>query len=349
MYVAAAVWPERPADFAVVQRFVTHRFVNVTARAIAHFDPDDPSKNDYRPGKHTLLVWGRPSFFGRGGAQSLPFLFYQPLADLRGEPERIEWRPRFFAGFGPDQKPRWSEHESDAQPIYGADAIVTETAKGPRVRWAEPEFDYVNQMSVSYLPALGRWVMLYGGDLPAFLLADPHTGETPDPTHLQPAPGAIHLRTAPHPWGRARGDRPQSEGWSSPQPVLTRALAAPYLACGRGGRNELPGCIDEGDPHGPLDMLASLAELPRGQFARVADGCIRGELQMAVQSELSGNSIGRLYAPNIIEPWTEDVSAQVPGLPPGERAVEIYWNASTWNPYQVVLFKTQLRARVAER
>jgi hypothetical protein len=92
-------------------------------------------------------------------------------------------------------------------------------------------------------------------------------------------------------------------------------------------------------------MLAALAELPRGEFARVADRCIAGELKMAVQNELSGDPIGRLYAPNIIEEWTEDVSSKLPDLAQGEHAVELYWNVSTWNPYQVVLFKTQLRAR----
>jgi hypothetical protein len=34
---------------------------------------------------------------------------------------------------------------------------------------------------------------------------------------------------------------------------------------------------------------------------------------------------------------------------PGERAAEIYWNASTWNPYQVVLFKTELQVKDASR
>ncbi len=345
MYLAAVVSPDRPADFAVVQRFATHRFVNVTARTVAHFDPDDPSKNDYRPGTHTLLVWGRSSFFASGGAQSLPFLLYQPLDALRGEPDAMTWRPRFFAGFARDGKPRWSEHESEAQPIYGTDATVTADERGARIRWAEPEFDYVNQMSVSWVAPLSRWVMLYGGDLPAFMVADPQTAETPDAVHLQPSPGAIHLRTAPHPWGRVSGERPVHEGWSSPQPVLTRRAAAPYLACGRGGQKELPGCIEEPDPHGPLDLLATLAELPRGEFARVADRCLTGELQMAVKSELSGNPVGRLYAPNIIDEWTEDVSAQLPDRAKGERAVELYWNVSTWNPYQVVLFKTQLRQR----
>jgi hypothetical protein len=39
------------------------------------------------------------------------------------------------------------------------------------------------------------------------------------------------------------------------------------------------------------------------------------------------------------------VTARIPGLVAGERAVELYWNVSTWNPYQVVIMKTQLRSR----
>lgn len=29
----------------------------------------------------------------------------------------------------------------------------------------------------------------------------------------------------------------------------------------------------------------------------------------------------------------------------GERTAEVYWNVSTWNPYQVVMVKTRLTAR----
>jgi hypothetical protein len=42
------------------------------------------------------------------------------------------------------------------------------------------------------------------------------------------------------------------------------------------------------------------------------------------------NEYGFLYAANIIEQWTHPVSG----------GVEILWNASTWDPYRVVLFRT---------
>jgi hypothetical protein len=61
---------------------------------------------------------------------------------------------------------------------------------------------------------------------------------------------------------------------------------------------------------------------------------------MAAQHILSGNPIGRLYGANIIDEWTADVTREA-----GEPAAEIYWNVSTWNPYRVALFKTELRVR----
>jgi hypothetical protein len=347
MYFGAAVWPDRPADYGVVHVFATNRFTNVATRTVAHFDPENAERNDYRPGFHTLLVWGRPSFVETGGAQSLPFLFYQPLAELKRSAGLHGWAPSYFAGYGASGKPRWSAHESDAQPIYGADASVVE-AGGPRIEWMEPEFDYVNQMALSYVAPLDRWVMFYGGDVPAFFVLDPASNKARDPIHLQRAPGAIHLRTAPHPWGRMTRDRPLREGWSSFEPVLTRRDAARYLACGDGGKEELPGCVEDADPQGPLDLIASLAALATrtkpGKFFDTSANCLGGEVALAGQDALSGNPIGRLYGANIIDEWTDDVTNRVSGLSSGERAVEIYWNASTWSPYQVVLFKTQLRA-----
>jgi hypothetical protein len=44
------------------------------------------------------------------------------------------------------------------------------------------------------------------------------------------------------------------------------------------------------------------------------------------------NEYGFLYAANIIEPWTHASAG----------GVEILWNASTWDPYRVVLFRTRI-------
>jgi hypothetical protein len=73
---------------------------------------------------------------------------------------------------------------------------------------------------------------------------------------------------------------------------------------------------------------------------------VGGAIVMRAQVGLSGNQIGRLYGANVIEEWTRDRTANTPGLGADDRIVDIYWNASTWSPYQVVLFETELRGRV---
>jgi hypothetical protein len=45
--------------------------------------------------------------------------------------------------------------------------------------------------------------------------------------------------------------------------------------------------------------------------------------------------IGRFYGPNVIDAYTR---------PAGASALEIFWNASTWNPYGVVLIRSRIEA-----
>ena len=109
----------------------------------------------------------------------------------------------------------------------------------------------------------------------------------------------------------------------------------------------ITGCLEDGDPNGPFALVKTIAKMAirkkPGDFFKKTGSCLGGEIVYDSQMKAAGNSIGRLYGANIIEEWTEDVTRLVSDLPSGERAVEVYWNASTWNPYQVVLFKTQLR------
>lgn len=341
LYIARKV-ADRPGDFISVQRFVTHRFLNLSLRTVAHFDPEHPENNDYRPGYHTLLGFGRPSFFASGGQQSLPFLFYVPLPESADQP--LNFAPRFFAGYDPAGRPRFSDYEEDAQPIYGGQARLLQSAGEATLQFDRPEFDYVNQMSVSYVAPLGRWVMLYGGDLPTFMVADA-SGQRPPQTYPQPVPGAIHARFAVHPWGSPQQE--DGQGWTAPEAVLTRADAAPYLVCSEDPAvaATMPGCLASGDPNSALDLVNTLTryagELTPDAFAEVTGQCLEGQLTDAVQDELSGNAVGRLYGVNIIEPWTtplQSAEGEVTG-------VELYWNVSTWNPYQVVLVKTELSAK----
>jgi hypothetical protein len=59
--------------------------------------------------------------------------------------------------------------------------------------------------------------------------------------------------------------------------------------------------------------------------------CIPGEL--ALSHALT--PLGGLYAPNVFDRWTE--------LRERGRAIDLYWNVSTWNPYQVVLLRSRLQ------
>jgi hypothetical protein len=163
--------------------------------------------------------------------------------------------------------------------------------------------------------------------------------------HEPRVPGAVQLRSARHPWGRADLDAPDDHGWSSPQAVLTREVAAPHLACGDGGEEELPGCTEQGDTNNPLDLLATIASVAVDEPSEtldVAAMCIEGSAALAGMNALSGDPVGRLYGVNVIEPWTEDVTEQVDELEDGARALELYFNVSTWNPYGVVLMRAEL-------
>ena len=355
IYVAAAIWPDHPGDYTTIASFATNRFQNAAVRTIAYFDPKHPENADYRPGYHTLLMWGRQSYVTSEGNQALPFLLYVPLDELRGAPEQAVWKPRFFAGYDDDGNPAWSEHESDARPIYGAhDSDVQ--AQGNQLQWAEPESDLVAQLSLSWVAPLSRWVMLYGGDMPAFMVIEARSGKAYKQVNLPWSAGSIHMRSAPHPWGPARltprraGTPRQAlgPGWSSAEPLLSRETIAPYMGCSSTDPGTPPGCRPPSDQSRTAKLLGALASAvsaPKtGPFSDVAGSCINGELSLWAQDHLSGDTIGRLYAPNIIDEWTQEVTDDAQRAR-SQRSAEIYWNVSTWIPYQVVLVKSRLTAR----
>jgi hypothetical protein len=344
-YLATQSWADRPEDYASRYRIVTNKFINHAVRTIAHFDPEDPSRNDYRPGTHTLIMWGRPGFQGRKGIQPVVFMLYQPLDGLIDQQGTIHWSPRYFAGYGSDGKPIWAADEARAVPIYGT--TFQRSADGG-VEWTDMEFDLAGQTTVSWVEPLQRWVMLYGGDLPRWLRYDPETNTEIADAYPEPVPGAIHMRYASHPWGQSTRDAPPEEAWSGPEAVLTREQAAPFLGCDE--QTQQPtGCTTQHDPHRPLQMLLLLDSRPNitpSDWPTITQECLAGDALRDVQYNLSGDSAGHLYAPDILDPWTGDVSAAVVAAN-GERVVDLYWNVSTWNPYGVALVKTELRARPA--
>jgi hypothetical protein len=71
--------------------------------------------------------------------------------------------------------------------------------------------DIVNQMAISWVPALRRWVMLYAGDLDGGLVPPLFGSDVPLLRHDQY--GAVQMRSAEHPWGP----------WTAPQRVMLAA------------------------------------------------------------------------------------------------------------------------------
>ena len=97
--------------------------------------------------------------------------------------------------------------------------------------------------------------------------------------------------------------------WSPPQPLLSA-----------------------GDPEHP--------EMSGGQYAPGGilyhpdcrgEACVPGDPPNPAASDIV--KWGWLYGPNVIDCWTTAHDAD---------AVDLYWNVSTWNPYQVVLMRTRI-------
>ena len=286
--------PAQPSRYAT-RAWRTNKFTNPATVAVADFDPerDDPADNDYRPAdgsqpeREKVLIWARPHTLGTR-SQGRDARLYFAYVDM---PERsatadFAFEPQYFAGLE-HGRPRFSRDQSDA--------VALDLGGEP-----EPSFeryDVVDRSTVSYLPALGQWVMLYGGDFaPAILRV--FAGASFERIEHDPV-GAIHGRFALQPWGP----------WSEPVSVL-----------------------EAGDPNASPPAAGS--EYAAGGMLHHAgcagEPCIPGETTV---SHLF-TPYGFLYSPNILEPWTE--------VREDGDAVDVYWNVSTWNPYQVVLLRTRI-------
>jgi hypothetical protein len=162
----------------------------------------------------------------------------------------------------------------------------------------------VDQTAVSYLPPpINKWMMLYGGDVPDQLLLDPAHSRN------VPFPGSVMVRFADNPWGPWSVERPHLS------PGDPTVVGNPY---GPGGFMFHYGCVDQPsaacartDPHRPLDSLNPGCAPPPFPF-----------------------DIGRLYGVNIIDSYTK---------PDGHGGLDVFWNVSTWNPYGVMLMKSNVR------
>jgi hypothetical protein len=273
---------EQPGLFQTTT-WITNKFTSLSVRTVEDFEG-----NDYRPahgadsGHEKVLLWGRPNYVGvQKGMREAQLYFAvadMPALDATGAPI---WSPRYFAGLEDDGRPRFVSEQDAAVPLdlSGGDGDPHES------------IDLVNQMSVSWIEAIARWVLIYGGDL------DLGVADYYNPGAARTPGGAIQIRFAEQPWGP----------WSPPQALL------------RAGDPEHPD--KSGGQYAPGGILYHPA--CRGE------ACVAGE---EVDPMLDAKW-GWLYGPNVIDCWTTARDA---------GAVDLYWNVSTWNPYQVVLMRTRI-------
>lgn len=162
---------------------------------------------------------------------------------------------RYFAGLDPAGKPTWVADESRAAPLF-----------------EQPE---VGDFSVSFVPQLNLWLLLYD--------VWPGRGAAGDRAGVQ-------LRTSATPWGP----------WSAPEQVLR-------LVDAKEGKLVHMANTDDG------------LEWPRVDA--------RGKSRKSEQ--------GAPYAPYVIERFTRVE---------GDR-LKLYYLLSTWNPYVVVLMRSEFTVR----
>jgi len=303
-------------------KFLTAKMKNPAVRTVRAFDPAT-NTYDLSAGSGALLMWGRPEFVTPDGGEVPMFFMYQPLPLMWFGDIIINWSPRFYAGLNANGVPQWTTIQRDAVAL--------------KMQTASPTYadsSLAMQASVAYVAELRKWVMLYGGDVADW--------QDRAMNNEQPRTGSIHLRTADFAWGP----------WSAPVPALDRYQAAPYLAC------------DSVEPVGfdfdrsPADGIPDSFATPgpwQHPFEPLADavwkaGCTQGDpirpnpqiLQTGVTCVKSpvGKSAerGNFYSPNIITEWTAT------GLPASvstyARKATLYWNVSTWNPYQTLVVST---------
>lgn len=187
------------------QVWVTNKFGNTTARTVNNFDPTNPATADYTPANglnpigSKVFLFGRPVFLGdKSSTRDAKLYFAYVSIPIYSPTATFAWVPQYFTGTDAFGNPKFSPNQAQAAPLNLSGSPAT-----------TEQYDVVNQMAVSYVPNMHKWVMFYGGDTdPDLLGTNKFLG--PNGVHAQRAPDfAIHARFASNPWGP----------WSTPQPV----------------------------------------------------------------------------------------------------------------------------------
>lgn len=229
---------EEPRKYGGMREWLTNKFSNVTPRTVADFVPGRETQ-DYRiaggrGANRRVFLWGRPGFVGvRARGRSLGLYF--AWADMPAGAD-IDWKLHYYAGSDEQGVARWSTDEREAA---AADLDSSQAGDQP-----VEAHDIVDQVTVSWVEPLGKWVMLYGGGLinrPTPLL--PNCGvlelfARDECKDVNIGNGAIRMRTADDPWGP----------WSPPQDVLVGGdpvKSPPELQFGPGGILRHPDCVGD--------------------------------------------------------------------------------------------------------
>lgn len=250
------------------QAWETQRFFNLTARTVSDFDPRRARAvgNDYRTARGNPLersgvfVWGRPQFGGIGAEDrdAQLYLLWAPMPQPDSQ-MRFAWEPQYFTGL-----------DGEGRPVFSADAVAAEPldldAQTPGHQPQETQ-DFVGQMTVSWLPSLQRWVMLYGGDA-APMFANAIFRADIAKARRNPE-GSLYIRFAEHPWGP----------WTQPQQLLAAGDSSPSA--------------EPTGQYAPGGLLAH--NNCRTQNCAHYDPAYHLD---------PNNNNGVLYAPSIIDPWT---------------------------------------------
>lgn len=267
-----------PRRYTGITEWLTSKFANVTPRQVRNFVPargPGHVNQDYRiadgaGGNQRVFLWGRPGFVGvnaRGRSLGLYFAY----ADMPAGGS-LDWKLHYYAGSDARGIPQFSRNERDAIAVD-----LDSTREG--VQPAE-HHDIVDQMSLTWVDSLKKWVMIYGGGMirsPSPLL--PACGvleffARSECIDVAMGNGAIRMRSADDPWGP----------WTPPQDVLVG-----------------------GDP----DKNPPEQQFAPGGILRHPD-CVQENCAESTDWEgVDPREYGFLYGVNIIEQWTRPAGAGV--------------------------------------
>jgi len=204
----------------------------------------------------------------------------------------------------------WDVHyfsgtDTDGHPLFSTlerDAIAADLDATREGYQTAEAYDIVDQMSVAWIEHLKKWVMFYGGGM----------GKLPTPP-LLPNCGVLELFTGAEcklvvtgngAMRMRTADNPWGP-WTPPQDLIAG-----------------------GDPDDEIlrDQYAVGGVLHHPRCAR--EGCA----PRTNSPQLPPGDYGFLYGANIIEQWIKPVG----------DSVDVIWNASTWDPYRVILLRTRI-------